>query len=86
MFHSYIRDNCGNKAINIVIEDILKRLLLYYNVLRDTDTYRDFEDDHDLIIDSIKNKDTRKAKKAIEKHRGRVLEKVLRYIKQFEMP
>ena len=70
-FHKVIWAQCGNQKMGWIMEEIILRITRYrytFLITRNADYYHD---DHDLIIQSIRNRDAKEARKHMVKHVAR---------------
>ena len=78
--HDYFRNNCGNEKMNWLINEIRSRVTRYrYSAIIIT-SLEDYIDDHDQIIDAVKQRDAQKARQAMKTHIKRARDILLKFL------
>jgi DNA-binding GntR family transcriptional regulator len=67
-FHRFFWENCGNKKLILMVEEIRKKLFRYRYLSLTEETYEEYLNDHYTIINALVRKDSIMAARAMEDH------------------
>jgi DNA-binding GntR family transcriptional regulator len=78
-FHQYFRERCGNTRMDWLVEEIRIRISRYRYTSLMVAVFDTYIQDHDLIIEAVREGNARKAKVAMEDHIERAKRELMNF-------